>query len=148
VRTSWVYGATGANFVTTMLRLGRDRTHLRVVDDQWGAPTSAESLADAILKIAVRLSRDGGTEAFGTFHYSDAGETTWARFAAEIFRLAGLAVAVEPIATADYPTPARRPLNSRLDCAKIERVYGISRPHWTASLARVWETLQAQGAAS
>jgi dTDP-4-dehydrorhamnose reductase len=145
VRTSWVYSAHGANFVKTMLRLGRERTQLRVVDDQWGSPTSAQSLAAALLAMAGRIMRSGPRELFGTFHYIDRGETTWSRFAVEIFRLAGLDVHVDPIATADYPTPARRPLNSRLDCAKIEAVYGIVRPRWQDSLSQVRKTLHAEG---
>ena len=145
VRTSWVYSAQGSNFVKTMLRLGRERPELRVVDDQHGAPTSSTSIARAVLTMAERIVRAPAAECFGTFHYTDAGETTWRRFAEAIFARAGLDVRVVPITTAEYPTPARRPANSRLDCAKIERVFGVSRTHWQESLARVLDELAAGG---
>jgi dTDP-4-dehydrorhamnose reductase len=139
LRTSWVYGAEGTNFVRTMLRLGSEKRELRIVDDQHGAPTSAASIAAAILSIAQRIARAPPLECFGTFHYADRGETTWRRFAEAIFAAAGLDVRVVPITTAEYPTPAQRPLNSRLDCAKIERVFNIVRRPWHESLLRVLE---------
>jgi len=134
LRTSWVFSAHGANFVKTMLRLGADRALLRVVADQIGGPTPAAAIAGACLTIAGAL-RDGA--AGGTHHFAGAPETSWACFARETFAQAGLAVAVEDIATADYPTPARRPLNSRLDCAALTADFGIMPPDWRTGLAAV-----------
>lgn len=135
VRTSWVYSASGRNFMTTMLRLGQERDEVRVVEDQHGAPTSAHELAQAIAAIARQIT--GPAAQFGTYHYADAGETSWYGFAAEIFRQAGLKAKVLPIPASQYPTPARRPANSRLDATKISRIFGIHPPAWQASLARV-----------
>ena len=139
LRTSWVFSAHGANFVKTMLRLGADRPALRVVADQIGGPTPASAIAAACLTIAGGL-RDGA--AGGTHHFAGAPETSWACFARETFALAGLAVAVEDIATADYPTPARRPLNSRLDCSAILADFGIERPDWRKALSEVLHELE------
>jgi dTDP-4-dehydrorhamnose reductase len=138
LRTSWVYSAHGANFVKTMLRLGAEREELRVVDDQIGAPTSAADLAQAIVTIARALAED--QRSFGTFHFANQGETSWRQFAEEIFAQAGWAgirARVVPIASVDYPTPARRPANSRLDTAKIREVFGIVPPPWQKSLTSV-----------
>jgi dTDP-4-dehydrorhamnose reductase len=140
LRTSWVFSAQGANFVKTMLRLGAERDSLRVVDDQWGGPTPAAAVAQALLGLAGAL-RDGA--AGGTYHFAGAPPTTWARFARETFALAGLPCRVEAIPTADYPTPARRPLNSRLDCATLMADFGITPPDWRAHLAAVVKELQA-----
>jgi dTDP-4-dehydrorhamnose reductase len=154
LRTSWVYSAFGANFVKTMLRLGAEREELRVVDDQYGSPTAAGDLASAILAIAKRLAGAPAAEQFGTFHYTGAGATTWRGFAEAIFARAGdwagTRARVVPISTAQYPTPARRPRSSRLDCAKIERVYGIRPVPWTEALDRVLSELESsrKGAAS
>lgn len=141
LRCSWVFSAHGANFVTTMLRLGRERPALRVVADQTGGPTPAEAIAAACLRLAEGL-RTG--KPAGLYHFAGAPDVTWAGFAREIFRQAGLAVQVEDIPTADYPTPARRPLNSRLDCAGLARDHGIARPDWRAGLARVLAELAAE----
>lgn len=140
LRTSWVYSAHGQNFVKTMLRLGAERPALRVVDDQWGGPTPAAAIADALLG-AARALADGATG--GTYHFAGQPPTTWARFARETFRLAHMSCAVEGIATADYPTPARRPLNSRLDCATLTADFGITPPDWQAGLAAVLQELRA-----
>lgn len=140
LRTSWVFSAHGANFVKTMLRLGAERDHLRVVDDQWGGPTPAGAIADALLRTARALV-DGAPG--GTYHLAGQPPTTWARFARETFRLARIACPVEGIATADYPTPARRPLNSRLDCATLTADFGITPPDWQAALAEVIRELHA-----
>jgi len=154
VRTSWVYSAFGANFVKTMLRLGAERDELRVVDDQYGSPTAAGDLAAAILTIAKRLTTASAKEHFGTFHYTGAGVTTWRGFAEAIFaqagNWAGTRAHVVPISTAQYPTPARRPRNSRLDCSKIEQVYGIHTVPWTEALGSVLSELKSarKGAAS
>jgi dTDP-4-dehydrorhamnose reductase len=137
LRTQWVYGVAGANFVKTMLRLGRERDVVRVVADQWGGPTAAADLAHAIVAIAERIA--AGSAAWGTYHYAGAGAVTWHGFAEAIFDLAaprlGRRPKVERVATADYPTPARRPLNSVLDCGKIGRDYGIVPPPWRDGLA-------------
>ncbi len=140
LRTSWVFSAQGANFVKTMLRLGADRPVVRVVDDQWGGPTPAAAVAQALLTVAGAL-REGA--AGGTYHFAGAPPTTWARFARETFALAGLPCRVEAIPTADYPTPARRPLNSRLDCATLTADFGIAPPKWRAHLAHVVKELTA-----
>lgn len=139
LRTAWVYAPFGANFVRTMLRLGESRSQLRVVADQRGCPTYALDIADAALAISRRL-RATPDEAmlYGVFHMAGGEATTWADFARGIFaqaeRHGRASVEVEPIATADYPTPARRPANSRLDCARLKRIYDIELPGWRASL--------------
>jgi dTDP-4-dehydrorhamnose reductase len=144
LRTSWVFSAHGANFVKTMRRLGATRPELTVVDDQRGGPTAAADIAEAILTIAERI-RDGST-AWGTYHYSGGPATTWCGFAKAI--LADVpAVTVRPIPTSAYPTPARRPLNSVLDCAKIERAFGIAQPDWRPALEAVLARLKAERAA-
>jgi dTDP-4-dehydrorhamnose reductase len=133
VRTSWVYGARGHNFVKTMLRLGGERDELAIVDDQWGNPTAAADIAAAIVGIAARLRR------WGTYHYCGAGTTTWYRLAVRIFELWSprRRPSLRPIASAEYPTPARRPANSALDCRRIVEAFGVARPRWEDSLARV-----------
>lgn len=134
LRTSWVFSAHGANFVKTMLRLGADRPALRVVADQIGGPTPADAIAAACLTLAGAL-REGA--AGGTHHFAGAPETSWAGFARETFALAGLPVTVEDIPSDAYPTPARRPLNSRLDCSALAADFGIMQPDWRAALAHV-----------
>lgn len=142
VRTAWVYGVHGHNFVKTMLRLGRERDVLRVVDDQRGSPTFASDLADALIVLARRLIGETlPDEAYGTFHYTGGGAVSWHGFAEKIFDLAapdlGRRPKVEPIATAEYPTPARRPANSVLDCRKIARIHGIMQRPWEDALAEM-----------
>lgn len=144
VRTAWVVSATGANFVKTMLRVGATNPTLRVVDDQRGSPTAAADLAAALARITVRLVEDDGAPT-GTFHFSNAGATSWAGFAAEIFRQSALrggpSARVEPITTADYPTPARRPANSLLSHAAIRAAYGIEPPPWQTALGDILDDL-------
>lgn len=135
LRTSWVFSATGTNFVKTMLRLGAARDTLSVVDDQIGGPTAAHDIADALLTVARVFVAGQGTS--GIYHYAGAPDVSWAGFAQEIFAQAALPCQVIPIPTSDYPTPAARPLNSRLDCSTLETDYGIPRPDWHISLARV-----------
>ncbi len=131
LRTSWVFSAHGSNFVKTMLRLSETRDALNVVDDQIGGPTPAGAIAEALLTMArAMMAGQGG----GLYHFSGTPDTSWARFARETFACAGRDVAVTGIPTADYPTPAQRPLNSRLDCATLETDFGISRPDWKAAL--------------
>lgn len=148
LRTAWVYAHGGKNFVRTMLRLGADRPELRVVSDQLGCPTYATDLARAILAVAAQLpDRPAGDAGYGVFHASGSGDTSWAGFASAIFDRAAAAgarpVRVVPIATADYPTPARRPANSRLDCNKLNHVYGVGQPHWFDGLSRCLARLAA-----
>jgi dTDP-4-dehydrorhamnose reductase len=141
LRTSWVYSPFGQNFVTTMLRLAATREKVQVVDDQHGAPTAAFDLAGAILDLVDRPSaaprdRDSG----GIYHLTAEGETTWHGFAAAVFagwaRRGRRVPALEAITTAQYPTAARRPANSRLDCRKAARVFGLRLPPWRSSLER------------
>jgi dTDP-4-dehydrorhamnose reductase len=139
LRTSWVFSAHGGNFVKTMLRLADTRDALRVVEDQVGGPTAAADIAKALWRIAAALSRDGAHS--GTYHFAGAPDTSWAGFARAILAGAGRAVTVTGIPTTDYPTPARRPLNSRLDCSLSETVFGISRPDWRTGLAHVLQDL-------
>lgn len=149
LRTSWVVSATGANFVKTMLRLAADRDELRVVADQQGRPTSAQDLAEALALIASKAL--GGEARFGTFHFANAGDTNWADFARAIFDIAqcrgGPSARVTSITTADYPTPAKRPRNSRLDTSKIEGIYGITPRPWMHAIEDILATLIPQGAA-
>lgn len=148
LRTSWVFGSHGKNFVRTMLRLGAERPQLRIVADQHGCPTPASDLAIAIWRIALQTitpSRD----VFGTFHFAGHGATTWFDFASRIFleakRHGWPAPALEPIATAAYPTPACRPAYSVLDCAKIGAIYGIVPPSWHGGLSLCVADLLAPG---
>lgn len=134
LRTSWVFSAHGSNFVRTMLRLAQTRDTVRVVDDQIGGPTAAADIAATLVTLAGAM-RDG--QGGGIHHYAGAPAISWAGFARETFARAGCAVTVTGIATADYPTPARRPLNSRLDCAALTTDFGITAPDWKAGLARV-----------
>jgi len=141
IRTSWLYGVHGNNFVKTMLRLGREREELRVVDDQHGCPTFAADLAGAILTIAS-LIESGEDISWGTYHYCGGGRTTWYGFASKIFEIAKnydtlKLKKVNPITTSEYPTPAKRPANSVLDCTLLERYFGITTKAWDESLARM-----------
>jgi dTDP-4-dehydrorhamnose reductase len=139
LRTAWLYAPYGANFLRTMLRLARERPELRVVDDQHGQPTYVPHLAEAILAIAKALSNKQGQGRWGTYHIAAGGETTWHGFAGAIVRagarLGTPQVPVIPITTAEYPTLAARPANSRLDCSKLERTFGVRLPHWQQGLA-------------
>ncbi|CEJ11675.1 dTDP-4-dehydrorhamnose reductase [bacterium YEK0313] len=146
LRTAWVYGAHGTNFLTTMLRLAREQDTLRVVADQRGTPTQASDLAEAILVAARAMSAAPEAEDWrGLFHVAGTGETSWADFAGEIFRQSaargGPSAHVEPIGTADYPTPARRPANSRLDAGRFRMTFGHALPHWTSGVARCLDVL-------
>jgi dTDP-4-dehydrorhamnose reductase len=148
LRTSWVYSVFGGNFVKTMLRLGGERSELRIVADQVGAPTAARDLADWIVRIAPAAM--SGDAAFGTYHACNDGATSWCGFAEAIFadlqQRTGRSVAVIPIATADYPTPARRPANSRLDCGLLRRNFGIVPRPWQAALQDVLDELLGEAA--
>jgi dTDP-4-dehydrorhamnose reductase len=138
-RTAWVYSPFRVNFVRTMLRLNETRDEVGVVDDQLGSPTSALDIADALLAIASRIRDDASPALRGVFHMTGLGEATWADFADAIFANAHAhgrpLTRVKRITTADYPTPARRPANSRLDNEKLKRVYGLALPEWRGSVA-------------
>lgn len=144
LRTSWVYSAHGKNFVKTILRLAAERDELRVVDDQRGCPTSAADIAHAIVRCGEQLVA-GTTAARGVYHYSGAGATTWHGFAAHVVDVAaartGRRPKVTPIATSEYPTPARRPANSVLDCTRIARDLGIDLRPWRDSVRAVVDAL-------
>jgi dTDP-4-dehydrorhamnose reductase len=147
LRTAWVYSAHGHNFVKTMLRLAADRPVLRVVADQTGSPTGAADIAAAIATIAGRLA--AGDRRWGTYHFAGGGTATWHAFAEAIFELAepwrGPPPRVEAITTADYPTPARRPANSVLDCSRVGAAFGIVPRPWRAALADVIAELHTAG---
>lgn len=134
LRTSWMFGIEGTNFVKTMLRLGRERHTLRVVSDQQGCPTFADDLAAAIIAAAPRFEP-------GTYHLAGSGSATRFEFAKEIFN-GKSSPQVQPITTAEYPTPARRPANSVLDCTRARAVLGVELPHWKDGLKRMLEGLQ------
>jgi dTDP-4-dehydrorhamnose reductase len=140
-RTSWVYAARGGNFAKTMLRLAAEREQLRVVNDQWGAPTGAELLADATAH-ALRTLLAQPTLG-GTYHLCAAGATNWAdyaRFVVDTARAQGRTLAcqsVDGIPTSAYPTPAQRPLNSRLDCRRFEQAFGLRLPAWEMGVQRL-----------
>lgn len=147
LRTAWVYSPFGSNFLRTMLRLGETRTEIGVVADQRGTPTSALDIAEAILTIARQVNVPTAPEQFGTFHLTGAGEGSWADFADHIFLAAEArgrkSVRVNRIATSDYPTPAQRPANSRLNGDKLARIYGIRLSDWQDSTDRVVRRLLA-----
>jgi dTDP-4-dehydrorhamnose reductase len=145
LRTAWVYGAHGHNFVKTMLRLAAERPRLRVVADQIGSPTAAADIAAAIVAVAARISAGSGV--WGTFHLVNAGAVSWHGFAEAIFSLAapwrGPSPEIAAITTAEYPTPARRPANSVLQCSRIAAAYGIVPRTWREALADVIAELYA-----
>lgn len=141
MRTSWVFGAHGQNFVKTMLRLGRERDSLGIVADQYGAPTAAADIAAALITIVRRHTPEQLAERAGIYHYCGNPYASWFEFAETIFAEAAVQgvlekiPAVKPIATADYPTPAKRPADSRLDCGKIRTVFGIGPCDWHSALS-------------
>ena len=145
LRTSWVYATDGKNFVRTMLAAVRSGQPIRVVADQRGCPTNADDLAEAILAVVIRIGQ-GWQEAYsGVFHAVGAGDASWYEFAMAIFAIAsrcGLpAPSVTPITTAEWPTPARRPADSQLDCGKLKNVFGVHLPDWRPSLDRAVEKI-------
>ena len=145
-RTSWVYGARGGNFAKTMLKLAQERDALRVIDDQIGAPTGADLLADVTAHALAKVL-EPGSESSGNYHLAAAGETSWhgyAQFVLTQAKALGVSLKVQPedvqaIPTSAYPTPARRPLNSRLNTRKIQDTFGLTLPHWTLGVARMLE---------
>ena len=141
MRTSWVFSAHGNNFVKTMLRFGAERDRLTIVADQIGGPTASTDIAAAALSMAATMRADATKG--GIYHFAGAPDVSWADFAREIFAQSDLAPEVVDIPSSDYPTPAKRPLNSRLDCAAITRDFGIARPDWRVSLQDVIKELRA-----
>lgn len=146
LRVAWVYSPFGGNFVRTMLRLAGDRDTLGVVGDQVGNPTSALAIADGIVKVATNMVADSSADLRGVFHMTARGQGSWADFAQAIFAASaargGPSAMVQRIGTADYPTPATRPANSRLDSNRIAQVHGVTLPDWRASLDDVMDRLQ------
>lgn len=142
LRTAWVVSSHGTNFVKTMLRLGATRDRLSVVDDQVGGLTPAADIAAATQTIARKLMEQPGLG--GTYHFSGTPEVSWADVARTIFAEVGLDCQVDPISSADYPTPARRPLNSRLECSATTAAFGIDRPDWRSGLRKILEELKGQ----
>ena len=143
LRTSWVYAARGGNFAKTMLRLGQERDRLTVIDDQWGAPTGAELIADVTAHTIVHTSLQPAKG--GIYHLAASGQTTWHSYAKHVFAQAQQAQAainikvkeVLPIPASQYPTPARRPHNSRLDCSRLQAVFGLKLPPWQQGVDRM-----------
>jgi len=132
IRTSWVYSSFGANFVKTMLKLGKDRDELSVIFDQVGTPTFARDLAYTILEILPKID----TEDVEIYHYSNEGVLSWYDFAKEIMKMAKIECKIKPILTKDYPTPASRPHYSLLDKSKIKNDFNLSIPYWKDSLSQ------------
>lgn len=147
LRTAWVLSVHRANFLKTMLRLAADQPALRVVGDQHGCPTSARDIAQTLKTITLKMIADADAPT-GVYHFVNGGETSWAGLACEIFALSaaagGPSAAVEPIPSSDYPTPAKRPTNSRLSSAKLTRDYGIAARPWQAAVAEIVHELHAE----
>ncbi|MCI9868822.1 dTDP-4-dehydrorhamnose reductase [Rhizobium skierniewicense] len=137
LRTAWVYSPFGKNFLKTMLRVAEGRDVVNVVDDQFGNPTSALDIADAVLAVSRGLIASSDPGLRGVFHMAATGESSWADFAEEIFRVSseigGPSAGVHRISSSDYPTQAERPTDSRLNCGKLLDTYGVSLPHWRSS---------------
>ena len=134
IRASWVYSEYGNNFVDTMLRLGKERGELSVVNDQIGSPTYATDLAKIILKIINNKNYQAKDQATEIYHYSNKGKISWYEFAKEIFELADIHCAVKPITTKQYPTPAKRPKNTLMNKAKIAKTFSVGISDWKESL--------------
>jgi dTDP-4-dehydrorhamnose reductase len=134
IRTSWLYSSYGTNFVKTMLRLGKEKPELKVVSDQTGTPTYAADLANVILSVAALYDKEPDTFVPGVYHYSNEGQASWQEFATEIFRLTKTTCKAIPISTAEYPTPAKRPMYSVMDKTKIKTIFGFEIPEWKVSL--------------
>lgn len=150
LRTSWVYGGRGKNFLRTITKLAAEKPELRIVDDQIGAPTAARDIAATTANVLRKWSAAGAASR-GVYHLTANGETNWYRFAVgamdwlRVHRPATNWARLTPISTAEYPTPAARPKNSRLNCGKLERDFGVRLPEWGVSLQQVMEEMQAAG---
>ena len=148
LRTSWVYGSRGKNFLRTILKLAEEKPELRIVADQIGAPTWSRDIATATAKILDQWGNDSTPRYSGIYHLTGAGETSWYGFAAEALRQSALThpgktwARLTPIPTSEYPTPAARPKNSRLNCSKLAQTFGIQLPDWRDSLAAVLQELK------
>lgn len=149
LRVAWVYSPFGGNFVKTMLRLAADRDEVSIVADQLGNPTSALDIADGIIKVAADLLSNNDRALRGVFHMTANGEASWAEFAEAVFAASavrgGPSARVKRVTTADYPTPATRPANSRLDCGRIAKVHSVALPDWRQSLETVIARLLTAG---
>ena len=143
IRASWAISSHGNNFVKSMLTLSEREASMKVVADQVGGPTPAYDIALACLQIVEQLIEDPSKS--GTYHLSGAPDLSWAEFASTIFAQAGRSVTVTPISSAEYPTPANRPLNSRMDCSATEDTFGITRPDWRLGLSRILYDLEVNG---
>jgi dTDP-4-dehydrorhamnose reductase len=149
LRTSWVYGARGSNFLLTMLRLAKERTELQIVDDQIGSPTSSECIAQATASILAQLlapSNGGLNGRSGIYNLTSSGETSWFGFAKSLLAKSASTIGFTmpnliPIKTVDFPRPAARPANSRLLCQRLQETFGVTMPHWEQALDLVLETL-------
>ena len=146
LRTSWIFSSTGKNFVKVMLRLNASRTEVKVVSDQIGGPTAAADIARALLTIANAFNKRQGES--GIYHFAGAPDTSWANFARSVISFAGGNLEVIDILSSEFPTRAKRPLNSRMDCSKLEELFGIKRPDWRKSLQLVITELQERNYAS
>jgi dTDP-4-dehydrorhamnose reductase len=146
LRTAWVHSPFGGNFVKTMLRLAGERPEVRVVDDQIGSPTYAPHLAEAILAIARIAVEEPERPVWGTYHAAGTGYVSWCGLAREVMRVSaargGPSANVVPITTADYPTPAKRPANSRLECSKLSETFGVTLPDWQIGVSDCVTRLQ------
>ena len=142
LRTSWVVSAHGSNFVKTMRRLSETRDHIAVVDDQIGGPTCARDIAQTCLSITEQLIQDQSKS--GIYHYSGQPNVSWCQFANAIFEQMDCKTIARPIPTTEYPTPASRPLNSRLDCEATEDIFGIARPYWRDGLKEILRDLEGE----
>jgi dTDP-4-dehydrorhamnose reductase len=144
LRTSWVYGARGGNFLLTMLRLAKERPELRIVDDQAGSPTSSECIAQATANILAQVVApvgDGLAGRSGVYHLTNSGETTWFGFAKSFLSKQAVCPKLTPIPASSYPLPAERPVNSVLSCDRIAETFGVRMPPWELALELVLETL-------
>lgn len=139
LRTSWVISSFGSNFVKTMLRISKNKDKISIISDQVGGPTPASDIASACIKIGNNLKSDPSKA--GIYHFSGTPDVSWYEFACEIFRQADINILVLPILTADYPTPASRPLNSRLECTDIKDKFAILRPKWKENLKQIIKEL-------
>ena len=149
LRTSWVVGAHGGNFAKTMLKLAAERDSLNVVADQWGAPTSAALLADVAAHLVRQQHSKPEAFPYGTYHCVAGGETHWCDYARYVIGAAiqagkpmkAMPESIRPITTADYPTPAKRPANSRLDTTKFRTTFGLELPHWQQGLDHILQQI-------
>lgn len=141
LRTSWVYGARGGNFLLTMLRLAKERPELRIVDDQTGSPTTSECIAQATANILAQVIGSGLDGRGGVYHLTSSGQTTWFGFAKEFLSKQPVCPTLTPIPSSSYPVPAQRPVNSVLSCDRLAEAFGVRMPSWQHSLDLVLETL-------